>query len=90
MTCFRMVFHEFKGSKIYVLDDASDDEQVKSVFENIKEENGKIDGIVHSIAHANTEDLHNDFIYIQAKTGIYTLWKLVHIHCYLLQEQPKK
>ena len=50
---------EFKGSKIYALDDASDDEQVKSVFENIKEENG----IVHSIAHANTEDLHNDFIY---------------------------
>ena len=45
---------EFKGSKIYALDDASDDEQVKSVFENI---------IVHSIAHANTEDLHNDFIY---------------------------
>ena len=54
---------EFKGSKIYALDDASDDEQVKSVFENIKEENGKIDGIVHAIAHANTEDLHNDFIY---------------------------
>ena len=27
---------EFKGSKIYALDDASDDEQVKSVFENIK------------------------------------------------------
>ena len=54
---------EFKGSKIYALDDASDDEQVKSVFEKIKEENGKIDGIVHAIAHANTEDLHNDFIY---------------------------
>ena len=31
--------------------------------EDIEEENGKIDGIVHSIAHANTEDLHNDFIY---------------------------
>ena len=27
-----------------------------------KEENGKIDGILHSIAHANTEDLRNDFI----------------------------
>src|SRR5699024_1468930 len=25
-------------------------------------ENGKVDGIVHAIAHANTEDLHNDFI----------------------------
>jgi len=29
----------------------------------IKDENGKVDGIVHAIAHANTEDLHNDFIY---------------------------
>ena len=32
------------------------------MFTKIKEENGRIDGIVHSIAHANTEDLHNDFI----------------------------
>ena len=54
---------EFKGSKAYVLDAASEDEVVKEVFTKIKEENGKIDGIVHAIAHANTEDLHNDFIY---------------------------
>ncbi len=54
---------EFKGSKAYVLDGASEDELVKNVFTKIKEENGKIDGIVHAIAHANTEDLHNDFIY---------------------------
>ncbi len=54
---------EFKGSKSYVLDDASEDKLVKEVFTKIKEENGKIDGIVHAIAHANTEDLHNDFIY---------------------------
>jgi enoyl-[acyl-carrier protein] reductase I len=54
---------EFKGSKAYVLDGASEDELVKDVFTKIKEENGKIDGIVHAIAHANTEDLHNDFIY---------------------------
>ena len=53
---------EFKGSKVYLLDEASEDEQVKSTFEKIKEENGKIDGIVHAIAHAYTEDLHNDFI----------------------------
>ena len=31
-------------------------------FSKIKEENGKIDGIVHCIAHAFTEDLHNDFV----------------------------
>lgn len=53
---------EFKGSKAYVLDGASEDELVRNVFTKIKEENGKIDGLVHAIAHANTEDLHNDFI----------------------------
>ena len=54
---------EFKDAKAYVCNGASEDEVVKSTFEKIKEENGKIDGIVHAIAHANTEDLHNDFIY---------------------------
>ncbi len=54
---------DFEGSKSYVLDDAANDEMVKGVFQKIKDENGKIDGIVHAIAHANTEDLHNDFIY---------------------------
>lgn len=53
---------EFEGSKAYILNDASEDELVREVFEEIKKDNGKIDGIVHSIAHANTEDLHNDFI----------------------------
>lgn len=52
----------FENSKAYVLDGASEDELVKAVFSRIKEENGKLDGIVHAIAHANTEDLHNDFI----------------------------
>ena len=54
---------EFKGSKAYVLNGASEDELVKETFEKIKSENGKIDGLVHAIAHANTEDLHNDFIF---------------------------
>ena len=54
---------EFKGSKAYVLNGASEDELVKETFEKIKAENGKIDGLVHAIAHANTEDLHNDFIF---------------------------
>jgi len=54
---------EFEGRKAYVLNDASEDEMVKEVFTKIKKENGKVDGIVHAIAHANTEDLHNDFIY---------------------------
>ena len=54
---------EFKGSKAYVLNGASEDELVREAFKKIKEENGKLDGIVHCIAHANTEDLHNDFVY---------------------------
>lgn len=54
---------EFVGSRAYVLNGASEDEIVKAVFKKIKEDNGKIDGIVHAIAHANTQDLHNDFIY---------------------------
>lgn len=54
---------EFKGSKAYVLNGASEDELVKETFTKIKEENGKVDGIVHAIAHANTEDLHHDFIF---------------------------
>lgn len=54
---------EFEGSKAYVLNGASEDELVKETFAKIKEENGKVDGLVHAIAHANTEDLHNDFIY---------------------------
>ena len=53
---------DFKGSKAYILNDASQDDEVKQTFERIKNENGKIDGLVHAIAHAFTEDLHNDFI----------------------------
>jgi enoyl-[acyl-carrier protein] reductase I len=59
---------EFKGSKAYALNGASEDEIVKEVFTKIKEENGKIDGLVHAIAHANTEDLRNDFI-LTSKEG---------------------
>lgn len=54
---------DFAGSKCYCLNGASEDELVEECFKKIKEENSKVDGIVHAIAHANTEDLHNDFIY---------------------------
>lgn len=59
----RKLISEFEGSKAYMLNDASEDELVKEVFTKIKEDNGKLDGIIHAVAHANTEDLHNDFIY---------------------------
>ena len=41
---------------------ADNDEDIKNALSKIKKEHGKIDGILHSIAHANTEDLRNDFI----------------------------
>ena len=47
---------EFKGSKAYVLKDASEEEFVNETLKKIKLDNGKIDGIVHAVAHANTED----------------------------------
>ena len=52
---------EIPDSSVYACD-ASSDESIKECFEQIKEEHGKIDGILHAIAHANTEDLRNDFI----------------------------
>ena len=54
---------EFEGSKFYKLEDASEDEKVEESFKIIKENEGQIDGMVHAIAHAKTEDLANDFIY---------------------------
>ena len=52
---------EFEGAKAYTCD-ASKDEELVDLFTTIKSEYGKLDGILHSIAHANTEDLRNDFI----------------------------
>lgn len=43
--------------------DISSDEDIDNLFSAIKDKYGTIHGIVHSIAHANTEDLQNDFIY---------------------------
>lgn len=55
------LMEEIPGSKAYSCD-ASSNESIKKCFETIVKENGKIDGILHAIAHANTEDLRNDFI----------------------------
>ncbi len=51
---------EIPGAKAYDCD-ASSDESMQKCFEQIKKNHGKVDGILHSIAHANTEDLRNDF-----------------------------
>ena len=52
---------EIPGAKAYECD-ASDDSKIQECLEKIKAENGKLDGILHSIAHAYTDDLRNDFI----------------------------
>ncbi len=52
---------QIPGSKAYPCD-AGSDESITECLTQIKNEYGKIDGILHSIAHANTEDLRNDFI----------------------------
>ncbi len=52
---------EFEGAKAYECD-MSEDKNIEEVFEKIKSDYGKLDGILHAIAHAYTEDLHHDFI----------------------------
>ena len=51
-----------KGVSVYVCNDVSKDEDISNCLDEIKKDHGKIDGILHAIAHANTEDLRNDFI----------------------------
>lgn len=51
---------EMPNAKAYPCD-ASSDESIKECLESVKKDHGKIDGILHSIAHANTDDLRNDF-----------------------------
>ena len=55
------LIEEIPGAKAYACD-ASSDESIKECFEAILKEHGKVDGILHAIAHANTDDLRNDFI----------------------------
>ena len=58
----KQLLEEIPDSKLYICNDVSKDEDIDKCLEQIKSENGKIDGILHAIAHANTEDLRNDFI----------------------------
>ena len=53
---------ELPGTEVYLCNDVGKDEDIRTCFEEIKKNHGKIDGILHAIAHANTEDLRNDFI----------------------------
>ena len=55
------LINEIPNSKVYACD-ASSDESIRNCMEQIKANHGKVDGILHAIAHANTQDLRNDFI----------------------------
>ena len=52
---------EIPNSTMYPCD-VAEDAKIEELFKMIEKKHGKIDGILHSIAHANTEDLRNDFI----------------------------
>lgn len=52
---------EFEGAKAFECD-MSQDENIEKLFDEIKKDYNGLDGILHSVAHAYTEDLHNDFI----------------------------
>jgi enoyl-[acyl-carrier protein] reductase I len=52
---------EIPNSKGYICD-VGTDESIENLFNDIKKDYDHLDGILHSIAHANTEELHNDFI----------------------------
>lgn len=58
---------DFPNAKGYALD-VSTDAEIEAFFHTLKEEVGTIDGMLHSIAHANTEDLRNDF-YLTSREG---------------------
>ncbi len=55
------LIEEIPGAKAYACN-VSNDENIEECLKIILKEHGKIDGILHAIAHANTEDLRNDFI----------------------------
>jgi enoyl-[acyl-carrier protein] reductase I len=50
-----------KGSSIYQCD-ISSDEEIGNLFGEIKNKYSVIHGVVHAIAHAKKEDIHNGFI----------------------------
>lgn len=58
----KALMEDIPGASLYICSDVSKDENIIKCLEEIKKNHGKVDGILHAIAHANTEDLRNDFI----------------------------
>lgn len=53
---------ESVGSKIILPCDVTDDNQIESVFDTLKNEWGSLDILVHSVAFANKEELKGEFV----------------------------
>ncbi|MBG82438.1 MAG: enoyl-ACP reductase [SAR202 cluster bacterium] len=72
------------GNPLLIECDATDDNQVQTVYERIKKEWGEIDFVVHCIAYAEREDLGGDFSSTNLKgfrtaleTSAYTLMPVI-------------
>ncbi len=52
---------ESLGSKIILPCDVASDDEIQSVFDELKKEWGSIDFVVHAVAFANRDDLKNPF-----------------------------
>jgi len=66
-----------KSSKIYECD-VSDEKSIKSTFDNINKEYGKIDFMVHAIAYSDKEELKGKYI----ETSRENFLKSMEISCY--------
>lgn len=53
---------ELGAFPVYICDISSDDD-IDKAFNEIRAKYGVLHGLVHAIAHANPEDLNNDFVY---------------------------
>jgi enoyl-[acyl-carrier protein] reductase I len=70
---------ELPNSAIFECD-VSSDSQIDAVFAQLKEKYGKLDSLVHSIAYAPPEALHNDFL-LTTREG----FRVAHeVSCYSL------
>ncbi len=58
----KTLLEELPGTSVYAMEDVSVQENIEKCLDEIKEKHGKVDGMLHAIAHANTEDLRNDFL----------------------------
>ncbi len=58
----QLVDEEMKQSLMMYSCDVTKDEDIKLLFENLKQDVGVIHGVVHSIAHAKVEELEGQFM----------------------------